>query len=189
MPDPETRTVTPTAKRREGQQGERDAAPGSPLADLRARYARHLENLHLDMKVPRVDDDGGPSIWVRYNPVDPGLVADINASRDERRRKDGHDWWTDANADILISAVVGVYAKDGTGPDAPVYSLRPDDPTGPWTKFDPDLAESLGIDTTRARDVVKRLYLTKGDLVGAAIRLCEWSGSASVTADEEFLGN
>jgi hypothetical protein len=136
-------TVTP--------EGARPAAPSSPLADLRARRAKHLEGLHLDLKVPRWDDDGGPSIWVRYSPSSPGKIDDINAKRDEVKKIEGSDWYVNANADVLIDSCVGVYAKDGDD----TYSLRPGDPTGSWTTFDQDLAASLGIDAAGARSVVK----------------------------------
>lgn len=165
--------------------GDRPAAAGSVLADLRARRTKLVKALFIDLKVPRWDDDGGPSIWVRYKPSDPGKIDDINGKRDEARKTEGKDWYVNANADILIDSCIGVFAKDG---DA-TYSLKPDDPTGPWTTFDTDLAVSLGLDAKGARDAVKALYLTNGDLIGAALRLNSWSGEASITADEEFSGN
>jgi hypothetical protein len=165
--------------------GAAPAAPDSPLADLRARRQRQIDQLYLDLKVPRWDDDGGPPIWVRYSPMDPGKSDEINGRREELRKADGKEWFTNANADLLIDSVVGVYAKDG---DA-TYSLRIGDPNGEWTKFDPDLAASLGIETSRARDVVLALYLTKGDLVTASLQLADWSGAVSVQADEENRGN
>jgi hypothetical protein len=163
------------------------AAAGSALDDLRVRRARHTDNLFIDLKVPRWDDDGGAQVWVRYRPASPGKVNAVGMKRLEHKAEHGDAWLVLANADILIESCLGVY---GVLPDDPTrYSFRRGDPAGPWTKFDPDLADSLGLEAAKATDVVRALYLTEGDLIAACDQLCEWSQVQSVKADEAFLGN
>lgn len=161
------------------------AADGSPLADLRSRRAKLIEALWVDLEVPRWADDGGPSIWVRYKPIGPGFVTATVEKRFKAKGTLGKDWLDYAHADVLIEACVGVFAKDG---DA-TYSLRPADPDGEWTKFDPDLAASLGLDTKMAVDVVRALYLTSADLKTAVDQLIDWSGQESARADKDAQGN
>jgi hypothetical protein len=178
LPDPPP-VVTPTGH-------------GSPLASLRARREALQEKLYLDLKVPRWDDDGGPAIYVRYNPSSPAFLGKtIEKAKKLKPRPD--DWMVNANADALIQSCVGVFAiEDGTPPEKATreqqLSLKDGEPTGDWTRFDPDLGFSLGVEGVQsARAVVRRLYLTEGDLLAAANKLVEWSGVAAPEADEDFF--
>ena len=165
---------------------------GSPLASLRARREALQEKLYLDLKVPRWDDDGGPAIYVRYNPSSPAFLGKtIEKAKKQKPRPD--DWMVNANADALIQSCVAVFAiEDGTPPEKATreqqLSLRDGDPAGDWTRFDPDLGFSLGVEGVQsARAVVRKLYFTEGDLLAAASRLVEWSGVAAPEADEDFF--
>lgn len=171
--------------------GERPAAPASPLADLRSRKTKILESLFNDLKVPRWDDDGGPAVYVRYKPASATKIASAMDRRSKQKKILGDDWIIAAQADVLIDSCVGVYAVDGDEK----YSFRPDDPFGSWTRFDPDLAASLGLSAgeggkpVEAVDVVRALYLTDGDLTLAYNSLCQWSGTTSEEAEEAHQGN
>lgn len=163
----------------------------SPLADLRKRRQAALETLYLDLKVPRWDEDGGPAVYVRYAPIDPAAAIKAVQKRSKARPRPD-DYQLLATIDVLLGACRGVYAVEGDPADGQVtrYSLRDGDPYGEWTRFDHDLANTLGIEHERAVDIVRGLYFTDGDILGAYAQLSEWSGlTAQTQADEAFLGN
>ena len=89
------------------------------------------------------------------------------------------------HADILIAGCERVFAKISNRE----YSLNPDDHEGPFTTFDSDLGRNLGLpEEARARDVVKALFLTEGDLIAQAIKVARWSGFQEDNAQEVFEG-
>jgi len=149
----------------------------SPLLSLRARRAEIVDNLWVDLRVPRWDN---PKIFVRYAPVS---AVKLNTAIERRRKEKGDDWSLLANADMLVDSCIGIYGEldDGTQ-----ISLRDGDPSGKWTTFDPDLAKALGVEVERAVDTVRSLYLTEGDLIDASNKLFRWSGIAGDEADEAF---
>jgi hypothetical protein len=157
---------------------EQDSIPTHPLAALRARREQIVGELYTDIKVPRWDE---PEIYVRFKPVSTTKLA---ASIEKRRKAKEDNWSILANADILIDACVGIYAVI-PGSDQKL-SLREGDPYGEWTKFDPALAEAIGIVGKRATDAVLGLYLTEGDLIDTANKLLKWSNIANDEADETF---
>ena len=163
----------------------------SPLAGLKAKLATVRDELYLDLEVPRWDalpPSGrgmGLKVWVRYRPVAPSEASAIS----ERFQKIGaRDWATQTNAQILADCCIGVYAI--LPGDETQYSLREGDPTGAWTRMDPDLAAMLGpalvTDGRTAVGVCRALYVTEGDLTSAAFQLAEWSSKASEKADKGF---
>jgi hypothetical protein len=166
---------------------ERPAADKSPLANLRQRREAIAAELHVDLKVPRWEDDGGPSIFVRYKAATPGKVEGAREKRRKQRKALGDDWIVYANADILIDACVGVFALADDGKTE--LSLRDGDPYGEMTTFDPDLGFSLGLEDEGAVAVVRKLYFTDFDLTSACNDLCAWSGVRINDSEEAFLGN
>lgn len=170
------------------------AAAGSPLIDLRARREAKRKALHLDLKVPRWDDDGGPEIWARYNPASFSVA--MSATERRRKRKDP-EWMVLSNADTLADAMVGVFVKQGDQS----FTLA----GGQWRSFDPDTARddewvsvkgervgelnaALGIDAHSAAETLRALFFTDGDLMAHSAKLAEFSGVSLPTADEEALG-
>jgi hypothetical protein len=155
------------------------AARSSVLSGLRAKRAAMNETLYVDLQVPRWTD---PEIWVRFKPAEP---ASITTAMEKRRKRQPRpaDWFVMAQCDVLAESCIGVYAiLDDTK-----YSLRVGDEEGDWTKFDADLANNLGLDTQRAAEVVRGLYVTDGDLIGAMNKLALWSGITVPDMDEDFL--
>jgi hypothetical protein len=151
----------------------------SPLASLRKRRAEIIEDLYLDIKVPRWEN---PEIYVRFKPLS---TVKLGASLERRRKSKVDDWSLLANADMLVDSCLGVYAVvDGDLNNK--LSLAPGDPKGVWTKFDPALAAALGVDAQRAVDVCQALYLTEGDLIDTANKLFTWSNVSGEQADEIF---
>jgi hypothetical protein len=168
------------------------AGAGSPLGALRERRSKMQELLYKDMRVPRWGDDGGPAIWVRFAPASPSEFADKfeKLSKAKNRPK---DWSVAANAQVLVSSCMGVYSVEGEAPlddeddTRKKLSLRDGDPYGEWTKFDPDLAESLGLEPNcGAVAVVRSLYLTEGDVTSTANQLLRWSGMVTPDDDTDF---
>lgn len=160
-------------------------APGSALADLRQRRAKLIEELYVDLEVPRWADDGGPSIWVRYGPIPPGFIAGAVERRQKQKHTLGDDWMDYVNADVLAKCCLGVYGVV----DGEKVSLKVGDPAGPWTMFDADLAEALGLDLQRAVDVVRALYYTDGDRTMAVGQLTDWSAQESARVEKTSQGN
>jgi len=153
--------------------------PSTPLLSLRNRRTQIVNELYTDIKVPRWDE---PEIYVRFKPVS---ATKLNANIEKRRKMNTGDWSYLANADMLIDSCVGIYAVvDGDHDNK--LSLRLNDPNGSWTKFDHELADAVGLETTRATDVVSALFLTEGDMIDVANKLFRWSNIANNEADETF---
>lgn len=157
----------------------------TPLFDLKAKRENLVENLYLDLKVPRWIE---PEIWVRYHPLPaPQLEKQLRA----RSESSDDESTLNLHADILAMACEGIYA---TLPGHPgdKFSLRLGDEYGRWTKFDPDIAENLlGVASNvskklEASFVARKLYLTDGDLIAAANEIAEWSSQESERADKDF---
>jgi len=157
------------------------ASPLSALSRLREIREQAVAKLYKDLKVPRWDEYGA-EIWVRYGPLD---VTHLNEAtqRREKDKKRNPGWVLLANCDGLVKSCIGVYALV----EGRKYSLRPGDADGEWTKFDDDLARALGIDATRAVEVVRALYLTDGDIISTIMTLGEWSNTQITEVDEEYL--
>jgi hypothetical protein len=178
------------------------AVPGSPLINLRAQRQTKLDQLHLDLEVPRWGDvEGGAAVWVRYRPVNQTKALQAL----ERRQQSKDKAWVElANADQLIQACIGVYTKVNGQP----FTLASDG-SGNWISFDPDkapprewvsfsgerapeLANALGIDlsseASKAVALVRAVYFTNGDMNLACQELALWSSQVAPKADEEALG-
>lgn len=161
-----------------------DAAAGSALASLRARRRKSVAALHFDLEVPRYD----PPVFVRYKPVSQEKVEQT-FKRTEKRR--GQDRTVVTNAIILAEACLGVFEVI----DGQEVSVDPEDRDGEWPKFDQRLGELLtSIEDgerapTKASDVVRKLYLTDGDIISTAQDLSVRSGYAQEQLERESEGN
>lgn len=172
--------------------GERAAAPTSALTNLRQRREKAVKRLWVDLKVPRLDDDGGPPVYVRYKPAPEHRVEAINKQNEKSKDREKN---VIANASVLADCCLGVFAvighePDDDGVDQPIrVSIDDEDPHGEWPRFDEHLAQILGVpDAVRADQVVRGLYLTDGDILSTATKLAQWSGY-SLNDVEELEGN
>lgn len=166
----------------DGNPEERPAASSSPLADIRARRAEAVKQLHVDLLVPRY----GIPLYVRYKPAPEHRVNAINKANEKSKDPERN---IVANAAILADCCLGVFAVVQRDGQEVKVSVDDTDPDGEWPKFDSRLAEALGFpDITRASDVVRKLYLTDGDVLATATKLADWSGY-SLTGVEEREGN
>lgn len=159
--------------------GQTPAAPGSTLASLRDRVARVKETLYLDLEVPRLE----PPVFVRYRPTTQGRLN--AAGKLASKLSKGDDGDVVANAGILASACIGVFEVI----DGEEVSIDPEDRAGDWPTFGPHLAELLGINTRKASDVVRALYLTDGDIISTVTKLGVWSGYAQEQLERDPEGN
>lgn len=163
----------------------RGAAP-SILSSLKERRQQVLEQQVLRLPVPRWDD---PVIVVMYKPVEHGFIKAAQTRVEKAGADKKADVELEANADILIRGCTGVVAVvDGTE-----YSLRPGDEGGEPTVFDKDLAENLGVEgvggkPATARQVVRSLFITDGDILSAANELIKFSGYRETEADAALVG-
>lgn len=160
------------------QTGLAPAATGSRLESLRDRRAKALQAAYLDLEVPRID----PPIYVRFAPVPMHRIQSANKLTEKSKDQDRI---VITNAAILAGACQGVYEiVDGTE-----VSIDPDDRFGDWPKFDERLAGLLGVDASKAIEVVRALYITDGDIVSTADKLAEWSGYTAEQHEREVEGN
>ena len=152
---------------------EPEAPAGSPLAALRNRVDAARKSRVIDLEVPFADD--GPPVFVRFGP----LAADKLEGIRKRRAKAGDEQMILQAADTLIATVIGVFVDM---PDAP-------EPVEVAKGFTPDLAAELGTDATRAVDVVRALYPTDGDVIGASERVIRFSGFMGDDVEEHTRKN
>lgn len=158
----------------------------SVLGSLKERRQEVLEKQVLRLPVPRWDD---PVIVVMYKPVDHSLIRLAQGKVEKAGRDKQAEVEVESNADILIRGCVGVVAVV----DGKEYSLRPDDENGEPTRFDKDLAENLGVEGAggkppTARQVVRSLFITDGDILSAASEVIKFSGYRDAEADSVVLG-
>lgn len=163
----------------------RGAAP-SALFSLKERRQEVLEEQILHLPVPRWEN---PAIVVKYKPVEHSFIR----AAQERVRKASNDKKAEvellSNADMLIRGCVAVVAVV----DGKEYSLRPGDEHGEPTRFDQDLAENLGVEgigdkPPTARQVVRSLFITDGDILSAANEVVKFSGYREAEADSALVG-
>lgn len=154
----------------------------SILGSLKERRTQILEEQVLALAVPRWDD---PKIVVKYKPVEHSLIRGVERRIDGAPKKDRAKFEIEGNCDVLIRACTAVVAVL----DGEEYSLRLGDPHGEPTIFDRDLGANLGLDPAcTAREVVKALYITDGDILAAASAVGEFSGYKNQEADEGLSG-
>jgi hypothetical protein len=148
----------------------------SHLDWLRERHAAITAERTLDKEVPGYDG----RLILRFRPVPwrvTGRVQGLLSGKDPDARA-----LLSANADILISACVGVYVYDDDG------SLVSLDPTGDDVTIEPRLAQLLGIEGTSARDTL--LWLVGNEFVVGAMagEVMEWTRDASAESAADLMG-
>lgn len=152
----------------------------SLLGRIRTRRDEIAAAQFIDLPVPRWED---PVLKVRYGPLDHEVIR--KGFQTQRKAKDKAAAEVNTNADLLIAACIGVFADE----DGKTSSLHPNGPDEEWTRFDPDLAESLGLpEGSTARQVVRAVYFTDGDVIGTGRRIIEFSGYQLQEGDDELLG-
>lgn len=154
----------------------------SVLGQLKTRREEIRTGQHLDLPIPRWDD---PELIVRYRPLEHSVIRRAQDQVDKAPKQKRYEVELNGNCDLLIRACEGVIARlDGQD-----YSLRPGDPKGEPTTFDADLASNLGLEEgATARQVVRDLFITDGDILSHTQALIEWSGYRETEADEQLEG-
>ena len=158
----------------------------SVLGSLKERRQEVLEAQVLDLPVPRWTD---PVIVVRYKPVEHGFIRRAQDAVNNAPKREKYETELNGNADILIRGCVAVVAVV----DGQEYSLREGDSDGEPTVFDEDLALNLGVEGAggkrpTAREVVRALFITQGDILSAAQGVVEFSGYRETEADSAISG-
>ena len=153
------------------------AAPDSRLASLRERREQALKALHIDLPVPRLD----PPVYVRYGAV---TQAQINAANKQFEKSKDRDRDVLTNATVLGHACQGVYEEV----DGEIVSIDPEDRHGDAPRFDERLAELLGIQSNRASDVIRALYVTDGDIIATGAKVAEFYGYTMENIEERQQG-
>jgi hypothetical protein len=152
----------------------------SVLGQLKGRREQIIKNNHTDLPVPRWSN---PALVVRYGPLEHALFRKANRQVERAADNKKAEVEVQVNSDLLARACVAVYAVI----DGKKYSLRPGDPNGEPTRFDDDLAENLGCGHT-AREIIKALYITEGDILSTAGSVATFSGYKEQEADDEIAG-
>jgi hypothetical protein len=153
------------------------------LGRIRARRQAIVKDLHLDLKVPRWDDEGDfPPVYARYRPIPISRLQKLAA----RAEQDKHD-----DAVMLAEAALLVELCDGVFmvQDGQRVSFDPQGEPDDWPKPGPRLAAVLGLDgDLGSPEVLRKLYFTDGDLVEASRTLQVFSQRAAEEADKQLLG-
>jgi hypothetical protein len=170
--------------------GPTPATDGSPLSDIRQRFATWRSDDHVDLTVPGSND---PEIVVRYGKVAHEKIRRFTQKRKAESRGKGFDWEVLTNVDVLIEACVGVYCVlDGV-----TYAFDADDPTAEeWPRFDERVAKMIPaeFELKTAVDIVRALYgfghPTAGDgaILSAADRVVTHSGYSGDAIVERLEG-
>jgi hypothetical protein len=154
----------------------------SILGSLKERRQQVLEEQVHILPVPRWEN---PTIIVKYKPVEHGFIRRGQEAIKKAPKQKQFEIEIDVNADVLIRGCTAIVAVI----DGVEYSLRPGDPNGEPTVFDRDLAENLGLDDrATARQVVRALFLTHGDILSAANSVIQFSGYRDTEADAAVQG-
>lgn len=154
----------------------------SVLGSLQARREEIRKADFLTLPVPRWRD---PEVYVRYAPVDHAYIRRVQTAVEKAPKKLQAEAEVNANCDILIRGCQAVFARL----DGQEYSLKPNEPNGELTVFDGDLAQNLGLhEGATAREIVKSLFFTDGDIISAGAALGEFSGYRETAADEGLAG-
>lgn len=134
-------------------------------------------------KVLRVQRWHDPDIYVRYKLVDHEIIRRALGKIDDAKKADKGKIELEANCDVLIAGCVEVWGElDGNR-----YSLNPDDVHGEYTTFDSDLGRNLGLsEQCTARQVVRRLFLSDGDVLATAGTIIAWCGYSQDEIDGEI---
>ena len=163
-----------------------DEGTGTPresfLSNLKERRQAIAEGEQLVLADPRWTD---PEIKVKYRPIDHPAIRAAQTRVEKAPKAKQFALEVDGNADLLIKGCKAVVAVL----DGQEYSLNPSDPEGEPTRFDADLAENLGLpEGATARQVVKALFITEGDILSHGRALVEFSGYRETEADEGIAG-
>ena len=191
-------TGTPAEGHSEVEEPTQEVAPKrSARRSLREIRQRIVDDLHIDLKVPRLsieDEDGTFDVFVRYGPVRSAKV-DASLKRRSEQTHNENEASLLVHVDILVDSCRGVYyVLDGDMDSKYSFKLLEDgeqdpEPTQYWTKFDRDLGASLGMtefEAKLAENVCRKLYLTDGDLIDASTKLSTWSAQANEEAEKDF---
>ncbi len=169
----------------------------TPRRSLAAVRQEIVDNLYLDLKVPRYtteDEEGKSDLYVRYAPVKSARV-DWSIKKRSKDEYQEHDASLLIQADILVDCCRGIFMVMDDDMSRK-FTVALDDagntqtePTDIWPKFDHELARALGLPEHKwnlAVDICRSLYVTDGDLIDAATEVTSWSASKNERAAEDF---
>lgn len=163
-----------------------DAEPGtgsedqSPRGRLRARH-RELQNDHTrDIDVPGYGGD----LVGRYRVLSPDQIREGNR-KIEKLPED--ERLVVGAIDQIIAACDSLWVRGDNG----LEPLLPDDPEP--ARYDKRLAEFFGFEAERAREVVRQVFTTGGELnvpavIAHAQEIGVWMQDVSREVDAAFLG-
>ena len=167
------------------------ASPRSVIGSIKELRQKIIDGLYIDLKCPRWPE--GIDAFVRYGPVKASKV-DQSMKRRSAQEHDEHNASLLLNVDILVDSCIGIYyCLDGNLDNK--YSFKePEDgseaqPTDHFTRFDKDLAKTLGMTDYEARlaeNICRKFYFTDGDIIDASTRLSSWSAQANEEAEKDF---
>lgn len=144
----------------------------SSLAWLRQRHEALQAERHLDVAIPGYDG----RLVMRCRPVPWATIARVQTlmTKDDAEGVG----LIAAQKDVLIAACIDVLL-DG----------QPIDPSGEPRRFDPALAELLGMGEAKsARSIVSWVFPGDVSIAVTAGEVLEWTSNASAEASDEFVG-
>jgi hypothetical protein len=158
-------------------------APSSIIAAIKAARVEIIDNLFIDLRVPRWTAKGVP-LFVRFSPLSTETMSKVQ-KRFEKVKDDSKQW--QADAEVLLRSAQGIFWREEDGVDR---SIDPDEAEGTLAHFDRHLCDLLGWEWTGyAVDVVKYIYVTDLSISATLEEVFEWTRQASEKAEETFAGN
>jgi hypothetical protein len=161
-----------------------DVAPGGSVLDaVRKRREALAGERHYDLEVPGYRG----CVVLRCGPIDGAKLAQVRERQMRAGSGGGAVLDFAFNADLVIDSCREVLAR--RHPDDPLETIDPD---GGTVRIDAHLAELLGVQATRARDVLLALFspapAPEVAIERAQMELYQWSSGAEGEVEEELLG-
>jgi hypothetical protein len=149
----------------------------SIISDLRRRQQEVHRERHIDKEIPGY----GGQMFARYRLF---TFAELSALVPRRGRGEQSEQNLRINVDLLAKACEEILVRK----DGELIPLAQEAQFDAPVRYDARLAELLGIDASKARDVVLKTFGADLVLSAHADDLVEWMRNASDEADEDFLG-
>lgn len=156
-----------------------EASDTSSMGSLRDRLRQAKEERRLPKWV-LAPDEGTPGILVEYRPIDWEELEAIRKANGKGKGRKADTAALLTACDILIRCCLGIYTAHDDDPDER-DEWRPLTTDEPTTYGSPELSAFLsdptrGVEVRTARQAVRGLYATDGDVMAAADEVVKFSG-------------
>lgn len=176
----EASELTPSAI--EGMPVEEGADTSSLLGRIKEQREERLKDESLTLPIPT----WGGDLLARYRVMDRKEMMSLARRVREIQRKTGNADAATGDTDFILKACECVLVKD---PESGEIKELDDPQTGMLVGYDQRLAQALGLEVEKARDVLLHLFNNNAVAIGAhALKIARWMQDTSREVDDEVLG-